>query len=299
MAYKRRYANRAQATLRRKAAQGRKRKYVPRKVQAAGPHKMFAGYSNTPLAVPGVQGTFLTVPGRIVSTLNSDSTANQATYLVCQWTNSQVKALSWSSTNRNLLHYTAKQLTDGKPQFIRPLAMTLRIRNTTVFTSMGGQVKMLNTPNQISWTWDGGAANRVSVETNDAIKEMMRANFDTKVYAAAEFRDSKETHALPAAQIAFKEYTTYQDIGAANWDIIKNAMITGAGKAAMNTIILEFPHVGTANQYEITLLTQDACRFQADTLYSQLEREGRFVNNNTFDYNVKRAGFTARAFRSS
>lgn len=252
----------------------------------------------SPVAVPGVQGTFLTVPGRVNFEVKVN--ASQRQYLVAQWTPTAARLFLINEDTTVITGepgYIA-QLANGNPQFIRPLAFTLRMRNTSVFTSMGGTVRLLNTPNQIGWILaNNGGQVQVANPTLDQLSRAMASNFDVKTYAAAEFRDSKETHSLPAAQVEYKKYDTFTFSG--NADQVIAALYNGSAKAAMNVIIVEFPSHDTENEYEVTLVTQDACRFASDTLYSQLEREGPYIPQDVFDLNVRAAARNASAFLPS
>lgn len=249
-----------------------------------------------PVPVPGTQGAFVTVP----SVCRRDFSTSDATsvFVIIQWTQTLNRGMIFTN-NRNVNHQTnsiiSGALMTGHPSAVRPLAMSLRVRNTSVFTAMQGSVRVLCTPEALEYEFEPGDISKVTSNFLFEVSSMIDNHPKTKSYTANDFASTKCFVIPPASQVAYKDYQPYvpitQTFGENDQLKSNQAFIDSAERAPMNTTILEFnATVGGVNNYDLCVHSQDACRFPANTLYSHLSKEvASTMSDESFTSAVRRS----------
>lgn len=231
------------------------------------------------LAVPGTQGSFVCLPSVVRQEITTRP--NGLTTLIVQWSATQLRATIL--TDKVISSMESSALTTGSPTSIRPLCCSVRIRNASVMTSMQGLVRILSMPEQLEWGIETDNANVTDAFYNELLA-MMQNNSKVKSYTAMDFASTKAFVQAPAAQTAFRQYYPY--FQADNVAKRTQALIQGAAAGPINTFIAQFSSTAVANAYDISIHEQFATRFPANTLYSNLAKEGPVASQQDFDMGV-------------
>jgi len=237
--------------------------------------------AGTPLGVPDTVGSFLTLDSVSRGTQNTSTSAT--VYLICQWTSSDVRVCYLNSTSRAVVAYATTNLTSSQPHQIRPLRMSMRLRNTSVFTSQQGVVRSLCLPNALLWEWEG-VTGVVSTNFLDEVASMMGNHPQTRSYTAADLASTHVWVMPPASSVGLREYQNYANVGGIAGT--QNALIDGANVNGINTLILQLPPTTAANAYDWACHQQDACRFPSNTLYAGLQKEAPTISASGFNQGV-------------
>lgn len=223
------------------------------------------------LPVPGVQGAFVTVPTVARAELE---TGSMMFYVVVQWTASKARAMQISANRQMTDSFMINgSLDNDSPTAVRPLAMSIRLRNSSVYTSQAGIVRVLSVPQQIEWEFDGTNPNFLSQACFDSLGATMTNHPSVKSYTAHDFSTTKRFITAPASQVGYKNYNTWSELN--GWPDHNNAFLQSSAMAPMNVTVMQFSvtPVGSANTYDMVVHTQDAARFPVNTMLSFLAKE--------------------------
>ena len=278
-----------------KPAAKRTKKAAPAGISAAAAlnyHNAFQrAASASVVAVPGSIGNFCPLNSLVRNSVTTRTGASQAWYVICTYTPGAIRGTlidgDPNSRSNFSTWFTLATLSTGTlPQSVRPLALSLAIRNSTVMTSQSGAVRLYNGPEGVGWEFDPADPAKISTNMLHSLDVLMASNPKVRTYTATELTHSKVFVAPPASAIAMREYDNHH-VGATIADH-NSQLVLGSTKAALNTIILQFLPSPTANVYEIAISDQTACRFPAnDAQFASLAQPPGYADHTTFDQRIK------------
>lgn len=214
-------------------------------------------------------GKFLAVPSLERITLSPTSSTGY--WLILTKTRSAINAAYINIATRNCVTLSAPQLNGAGPLNIRPLRLSLYVRNTTVFTSLGGVVRVLNTPTPIPWDFDAGSGMVVSTAMNNTLSAIVDSNPSTKSYSAKELSEENYFVSTIASNVKYHEWV---DLLPTSTNAEKEALLLDSTDyVPMNNIIVHMPSPPATNTYDWAIYDQSASRFPANSLYQQLARD--------------------------
>lgn len=237
------------------------------------------------LPTPGAIGNAVAVPS--ISRLIMDTNAVTNVYLIIQWTPNATRAISIDAADR-IYHQegTAQGLVDANPTSIRPLAMSVRIRNTARVDLHNGAVRVLSSCNPLTWEFDAGAPTKISAAMLTQLEGMMANSPEVRTFTNTQF---SKTHAFtipPANRNAYAK--SYPFIAQTVTAEFNDMLHDSAEDAPMNIMVMQWST--TINNFtqhlDITVSSQDACRFSSNTLYSALSKPVPQANQQQFDKNT-------------
>lgn len=139
-----------------------------------------------------------------------------ATYvqMIFVWTPSATRSFVWFSNNLNLntsqfgaWQQTQLNSTNTVPLDIRPLRMSVKVRNTTAVLSQGGAVQIVQVPQSVNLTFTSNY-NTIDSSSINNLWNLAANNPDSKVLSGGALR---ENHTLVCAPSAFQAYNSYFD----------------------------------------------------------------------------------------
>ena len=213
------------------------------------------------------------------------TTSAQPFFVIVQWTASAYRAIKINQDLSLTGGFMANgAFTNDPPVAIRPMALSIRMRNSSVFTAQQGVIRVLSTPQQLEYDFSvtGGA---VSQTFYDELTATMNNHPGVKSYTAHDFATTKRFISAPASQVGFKNYYTWENVG--GMAVMANAFKQTAAAAPMNVTIFQFSSVSTPNVYDFVTHTLDAARLPVNTLYSQLAKEPQPAQEQPFQEGVQ------------
>jgi hypothetical protein len=211
-------------------------------------------------------GNFLAIPS--IERLTLTPTASTAYWAIVLKTRSAINFVYINISTRQAIALTAPQLSASSAESIRPLRLSCYVRNTTVFTSMAGVVRVLNTPAPLVWEFDGTGTMKISTAFNNALSAMVDSDPDTKSYSANELADE---HFWVSAMSSNVHYHEWNERLPHSTDAEKEALLEDSSHyGAMNTMIFHLPSPTASNSYDFNVYDQSAARFPANILYQNL-----------------------------
>lgn len=253
-------------------------------------------YSKRVLHVPGAYGEFVPVP--IIWRDTALTYDNRKYWYIIFATASDLLGLQvWGDTfaANPLLSST---LFNSDPVALRPLRLSVSIRNTTKNDEVGGSIKVLNTPQHLPLEFQTGFdSHRVTPACAAGIANAMETSPAVKCYTAKSLQQTHGVHAPPASAQEFKTFqdfihfdvtdtTTRQASNAAVIDRAQHRMVS-------NMIVIEMTSTTTQNSYELAVHRQDACRFHHENILSQMAVAPQAGNQQGFDQSVHAAQASA------
>lgn len=253
---------------------------------------------NSPLPIPGLIEPYTVVDSVGRLQFNVDST--QPKLLVCAFSPSKWRGLIFS----HKIGYngiTQNTLDSESPLRIRPMRMSLRIRNTSAHDDVEGVVRILNTPDppeyiqmlnqgNNDWPW-------WPEDYYTSLMESIRAHPNTRSFTAKDLQTTHALHAHPTSMRGMTEYDEWKHITfdhpSPPWkNHVTHALHTGANGNGLSTFLLIFEPTGpgAGNNYDLALHTQDAAVFPVATLAHRLSINPPVGNPETFQYAANAAG---------
>ena len=234
------------------------------------------------LPVPGVQGSFVSVPTIARAEL---TTGTNSFFVVIQWTSMSCRGVQISA-NRVMTGSFMNNgtLASNPPTSLRAMAMSIRLRNTSVFTAQEGVVRVLSIPEQLAWEFDTDPS-AVSQTFYDSLVSTMENHPQVQSYTAHDFTSTKRFVTAPASQVGFKSYASW--VAHTGYPDHNNALKQGAAIAPMNVTILQFSNTSQGNTYDLCTHSLDAARFPVNTLYSALAKEPPASQEQAFNQGVQ------------
>jgi hypothetical protein len=247
-----------------------------------------------PPADPQSVGKFLAVPSLERITLTP--TSGTGFWLILTKTRSAVNAVYINISTGSAVTLTAPQLNGAGPTQIRPLRLSAYVRNTTVFTSLGGVVRVLNTPTPIPWEFNGTSSMIVTTAFQNVLSSIVDSNPSTKTYSAKELQDENFFVSTIASNVKYHEWV---DLLPISTNAEKEALLVDSTDyVPMNNIIIHMPSPPASNSYDWAIYDQSASRFPANSLYQQLAREAPRVSPETHQRIQDGAAAAAESGRS-
>lgn len=267
------------------------------RVQASGSIHDAILHRKRLLNVPGAMGEYVPLPMIFRSTFIAPNNSHSFYLLIFETGSDVIGMQVWGETAYTMPFATA-QLASAAPVATRPMRLSVSIRNITKADNVQGCIRCLSTPQHFRLEFDSTDANvgRANYLTNNCLqqlKALMEGAPQVRSVSAQSLVTGGKIHAPPASQTTFKtfrEFTAYNgadnDARHASNEIFRKANID----MVSNMIIIELVHQDLANQYDIAVHRQVACRFQHDNVLSHLSRShGAPGNQEQFDASVSAA----------
>ena len=231
-------------------------------------------------------GNFTTVNS--VVRLNVGTSTTLACMVMVCWTPSGLRAFKWtynsgtgavgnfSDGNRVVVRHLDTAFNAG-PMSIRPLRLSCRVRNQTVFTSQAGIVQSLVVPDPVDWTggFNTGSSDLQPTGTTTGqagiIYDLMQQSPYTRTLTATDYQHTKSFIVPPVSEVAYHEWRNFVGVSSAEvtpWTNTQAAIIAGTDSNAMGVLLLCFQPSSVAQLYSLTIHTQDACRYSPIHLQS-------------------------------
>ena len=267
----------------RRASRGRKGSAKPKANMFNARHHHDAMGKVYPLAVPGQTANFVTINGLVRANVTTAGTK----ILLFTWCPSQVVRFSifkmddrkWSGPNYTRLGTETGRVDNGSlPVSLRPLRMSVRIRNTTVGHDVGGSVRVLQADDwPLTELENNVNPYGISTECKNRWQSYVDTHPMTHTYSAAELRTTHKFIIKPGQEIPFKQYHTFKQGMQANNNDNKEFGVSGEmfifarTQEPMTALVMYMPEVpDSQNTYEITVHYQDAAQYEpASALHAQ------------------------------
>ena len=255
---------------------------VPRPIPSMRYHPLAHAWHFDPmdkrLSLPSSDavGDFLSVDGVVRSPLTTNAVSPQ--YLILQWTATHVRALICDGATGTLTFLPTPQIQTANPTSVRAERESLRLRISSVFTSIQGTVRVLSTPQQLIWSFTTPVSAIVDAPFLTRLGNMMSSHPSVRSFAGAEFLKTQAFITPPASNSGFKSYAPFF-IPATN-DQLQAALIDGAIQTSTNLMVVQFNTTTVAQTYDLAIHTQTASRFSANVLYSNLVQAPLHIDAN-------------------
>lgn len=214
-------------------------------------------------------GEFLTV--NCTSRFTVQTLAANPVYVIYQFTPTQVRTIVINGLTRNYVNVVNSQLTSAAPTSVRALRSSIRVRNTSVFTSVQGSIRTLSSPMQIDWTgaFPSSSVQQVSVGFLAQIAAAVTTNFGTTTLTGADFLTTQAVIVPPASNSGFKAW--YQFALSASFAAEQQGFVSGSLTTVQNCVIMEFAPTPTSIQsFDCVAHEQVATRYSLNGLLSNL-----------------------------
>ena len=252
-----------------------------------------------PLAVPGQTANFVTINGLVRANVTTTGTK----IMLFTWCPSQTVRFSifnmtngeYTGPNFVRLGTQDGRVDDGSlPVSLRPLRMSVRIRNTTVGQDVGGSVRVLQADD---WPLTELANGLIPFSIGNNVRDRWQNYVDTHplshTYSAAELRTTHKFIIKPGQEVPFRQYHTFQQgmqtnqTGNKEFGVTNAMFIFARTMEPMTGLVMYLPSVGggSENTYEVTVHYQDAAQYEpASALHAQARpappaNEQQFRNN--------------------
>jgi hypothetical protein len=180
-------------------------------------------------------------------------------------------------------HAKSEHLQNSPPVSMRPMRLSVRIRNLTKADNIEGVVRCVKLKSAI--TIDGERATMTGAyNTVQALETIFAAHTGVQTWTSQECANgTKQLDANPCHWVPYADYDIFQSItydpdGRRDGGNTANtAMTTAAAKLPLETLVFQFPYKGPGpadinNSFDITIQRQDACTFTPGTLLNSQQR---------------------------
>lgn len=200
--------------------------------------------------------------------------------LVIQFTNSSVKAVEFDDRLMTHVHQP-ERMVPSNATHIRPMRMTVRMRNVSKSEAVGGTVRVLQTLSPLEWDdlAQGGSNAPHPWLTQgyfNTVKNMIRQNPNAKTFSAHELETTHVVHAAPGNLEGLQHYHEYQImplIADPNFQTTLTSVLNeGSARRGLATVYILFDTNPWQNQYDVTIHSQDAMIYPLASLGRQHER---------------------------
>lgn len=255
-----------------------------------------AAIHTAPPNIPTTYGNFTVVNSvaRFAITTNT----NTPYQFQVSWSPSSVRVTSWHSLLTNNSRFTAWQqaqldLTNTAPLDIRPLRMSMKVRNTSSGLYVAGNIVAVLIPQSIILSYVVGvapASPAASAATLSTLWKLCEDNPKSVSYTGAELAKGAKTFVMPPS--SFAAYNSYQDwIPLSATDglpLIDTDWLALSGLSSLPVapytsksgwlgdipplyiLLVNIEPNAIAQNYEIEVFSQDACRFPANSLVASM-----------------------------
>jgi len=203
-------------------------------------------------------------------------------YIVYQWTASNLQLFSINGGSGLITQYSVPQLNTANPTAVRPMRASLRLRNTTVFTSLQGTIRSLSSPQQFDW--DFSANQTMTAGSLASLGNMMNSHPSVRSYAQSELTKTKAWIIPPASVDGFQRYSEF--IIPTSGPMGDQVMINGAQQVAQNILIVQLNATSTIQTMDVALHVQVAARFPNSSLYSNLTQDPVRISADRYNLHI-------------
>jgi len=239
------------------------------------------------LPSPDSIGEHLVLDGVCRQTISTLTTA--PVFIVYQWTASNLQLFNINGGSGVVTQYSVPQLNTANPTAVRPMRASLRLRNTTVFTSLTGTIRALSSPQQFDW--DFSTNQTLSTGSLTSLINMMNSHPSVRSYAQAELTKTKAWVIPPASVDGFQKYTDFIiPLSGPQGDQV---MINGASQVAQNILIIALNATSTQQTMDVALHVQVAARFPNSSLYSNLTQDPVRISADRYNSHIHNLQKTA------
>ena len=223
------------------------------------------------LPVPGLSGDFVNLPS--ICRRNVAVSAGDI-YLYIIHTASDATALLMTDNAQNVMQTEAlslQQVTDASPNSMRAQRLSVSIRNCTIAQNVGSVVRVLNSAQHLNLEFLGGTnASFLSSNNRAELIALMDSDAQVRSYSGHTFTTEKVVTAPPATTMDFKNYWNYAPFDAADRANSNEVFRAANSRNVSNMIIIKFAASTIAQNYDIAIHRQDACRFAHGSVLSSM-----------------------------
>ncbi len=217
-------------------------------------------------------GNFTTVNSIVRQVFLTSGTANTDFYVVVQWCPSKYRLAYWSgvSGTPTVSSGWLPTLESNAPTTVKPLRMSVTLRNTAVVTSTEGAIRVLCMPQSIDWSAAFATSSTLTDAFCASIDAMIEGNNKTVTYTAWEMKHGKKWVFAPVSNVGY--HTWYEYTSAPS---LQNTLVAGSIGDALTTMIIKMPYVANRNSYDITIRSQDGARYPANHVLAQTAKSAQ------------------------
>lgn len=194
------------------------------------------------------------------------------TFCLVQWTASDMACFIWNSNGGGA--GDSPLSVQRIPQFsadalqMKPLRMSVTLRNVTQMVNVAGLVRVLNMPQNYDWSAAFGAGTSLNVATVNSIMNLIDSSSNTHSMTLQEITVGKTWVSYPISSVGYNAW--YKQVNA---DTAQSRLVESSTNETMSTIFIHFPPTTTgAQQIEVVVRRQDGFRYAANTALSQASR---------------------------
>ena len=257
-----------------------------------------------PLPVPNTLGSFLCVDSYKVDTVVA---THASSFLVVMWMPCGIHAFLVRAADDMIRPIQMTQLAQTPHAVhLRPMRLTLRIRNTTANQDVEGVVRVVNVQNPLKLDTDiFNSALRLTQASKDNLLALTSGDPRSRGYTAKELQHTRVFSNPPAHLNSMTQYKEFQNVvvsaNSGNSSFLFqdqkaafDSMLSQASEMPLSATIVEFCPVGSSTAardqiYEVAVNAQDACLFPTDTLQHNLQRVAPTANPVNFTGNAQAA----------
>ncbi len=248
------------------------------------------GKVNPPLNIMSL-GNFCTVSNKSQNTLSTNGPLGAPKVLLfLPSVKASVNCLVFDGTSGNvqasshLFSTMVKYGTSDTPLQAKCLRAALKIINTTNSTDRSSTVSILQISSPIDLEWQAatgaGELNLTSACAQNIVN-MVSSHPRTATYSANYLANSKENCCVigPSVGSGYNSYGTEPFLGPISDPNSRIGFDRSQKQMSMNNLIVVFPNSASVNDYLIQIMTQDALRFDANSLLGQMQKAGPVADN--------------------
>jgi len=228
---------------------------------------------NEPPASTTSLGNFTTLNNVLRTSIGTAGTSYDV-YLAVQWSPSSLRAISWAWLSGGpsipITTFRLGSFISSIPVTSKPLRMSVAVRNSTIFTSTQGTVRVLCMPQSVDWSSAFATSNTLTDAFCNSIDSMIESNNKTNTFTAHELHKGKKWIFAPVSSVGYNNWYE-QNEGAST----QNALVSGSTGDALTTFIMKMPYVANQNVYDITIRSQDGARYPANSPLASTARSSQ------------------------
>lgn len=108
----------------------------------------------------------------------------------------------------------------------------------------------------------------VDLATIGSLKALLDDSANTKTYSAEQLSTGRHWHVVPASNQQFPEWQTFRELAKATVTELE-LLNHGLLHQGTSTVLIGLHACGTAQDYEVKVLSEDFCRFPGNSLIAQ------------------------------
>jgi len=208
-------------------------------------------------------GNFTTLNNILRQLLVTSSTPGTDLYVCVQWTPTSNRLFYWTGITGTpfIGNVNLGNLAANVPTTSKPLRLSVTIRNTSVFTSTEGSVRVLCMPQNLDWTASFATSNTLTNAFCASVDAMIESNNKTVTFTAMELHNGKKWIFAPVSNVGYHAW--YEQSEGFS---LQNALVQGAQGDALTTFLVKIPYVANRNAYDFTVRSQDGARYPANSV---------------------------------